>query len=88
MWKAGTGAPPCYYAKKDYGRSLADLRQVLVREPRHFGAMSGLGLIMQELGDDTRALDVYQRLIAIHPHMQRIPDLLRTLKSKVEGRDI
>ena len=77
-----------HYAKKDYGRSLADLRQVLVREPRHFGAMSGLGLIMQELGDDTRALDVYRRLIAIHPHMQRIPDILRTLKSKVEGRDI
>ena len=77
-----------YYMKKDYSRSLADLRQVLAREPRHFGAMAGLGLIMQELGDDKRALDVYRRLIAIHPHMQRIPDLVKTLKEKVEGRDI
>jgi tetratricopeptide (TPR) repeat protein len=77
-----------HYMKKDYSRSLADLRQVLAREPRHFGAMAGLGLIMQELGDDKRALDVYRRLIAIHPHMQRIPDLVKTLKEKVEGRDI
>ena len=77
-----------YYMKKELGRSLADLRQVLAREPRHFGAMSGLGLIMQELGEDRRALEVYKRLIAIHPHMQRIPDLLKTLKLKVEGRDI
>jgi tetratricopeptide (TPR) repeat protein len=77
-----------HYMKKDLGRSLADLQQVLMREPRHFGAMAGLGLIMQELGDDKRALDVYRRLIAIHPHMQRIPDLMKTLQSKVEGRDI
>jgi len=77
-----------HYMKKDYSRSLADLREVLAREPRHFGAMAGLGLIMQELGDDKRALDVYRRLIAIHPHMQRIPDLVKTLKEKVEGRDI
>src|SRR5262249_17958287 len=40
-----------YFMKKDYGRSLADIRQVLAREPRHFGALSGLGLIMQELGE-------------------------------------
>jgi tetratricopeptide (TPR) repeat protein len=77
-----------YYMKKDLGRSLDDLRQVLAREPRHFGALSGLGLIMQELGEDKRALEVYTRLIAIHPHMQRIPDLLKTLQLKVEGRDI
>src|ERR1041384_3054120 len=38
-----------YFANKDYGKSLADIRQVLAREPRHFGALSGLGIIMQEL---------------------------------------
>ena len=34
-----------YYMQKDYGRSLADIRQVLRLEPRHFGALTGLGLI-------------------------------------------
>jgi len=30
---------------------------VLAREPRHFGAIMGVGLIMQDLGEDQRALD-------------------------------
>ena len=77
-----------YYLKKDYSRALADLAQVLSREPRHFGALFGVGVIMQEFGDDKRALDVYRRALAIDQHMKRIPDLVKTLTEKVEGRDI
>ena len=77
-----------HYMKKDFARSLADIRQVLAREPRHFGAMAGLGMIMQEIGEDKRALDVYRRVLAVHPHIQRIPDLMKQLIEKVEGRDI
>jgi tetratricopeptide (TPR) repeat protein len=77
-----------YYMRNEYGRALADIRQVLAREPRHFGAMSGLGLIMQEIGDDKRALEIYRRALAVHPHLQRIPDLVKTLTEKVEGRNI
>jgi tetratricopeptide (TPR) repeat protein len=77
-----------YYMKKDFGRSLEDIRQVLAREPRHFGALAGLGLIMQDLGDDKRALEIYRKALAIHPRLPRIPDLIKTLTEKVEGRDI
>jgi Tfp pilus assembly protein PilF len=77
-----------YYMKKDYGRALADIREVLRREPRHFGALSGLGLIMQDIGDDKQALEVYRRALAIHPRLQRIPDVVKTLQEKIEGRDI
>ena len=77
-----------YYMKKDYSRAIADIRQALAREPRHFGAMSGLGLILQDVGDDKHALDIYRRALAIHPHLPRIPDLVKTLTEKVEGRDI
>ena len=77
-----------YYMKKDYGRSLADLREVLKREPRHFGALSGLGLILQDIGDDKQALEVYRRALAVYPRLQRIPDVVKTLQEKVEGRDI
>jgi tetratricopeptide (TPR) repeat protein len=77
-----------FFMKKDYGRALADIRQVLAREPRHFGALSGLGLIMQELGDDKRALEVFRRALAVHPHLERIPDVVKQLTEKVEGRDI
>jgi tetratricopeptide (TPR) repeat protein len=77
-----------YYARKEYARSLADIREVLAREPRHFGALSGLGIILQELGDDRQALDVYRRALAIHPHLERIPDLVKKLTDKIDGRDI
>lgn len=77
-----------YYMKKEYGRALSDIGQVLKREPRHFGALSGLGLILQDLGDDKLALDAYRRAIAVYPRLQRIPELVKTLSEKVEGRDI
>ncbi|HZR75470.1 tetratricopeptide repeat protein, partial [Bradyrhizobium sp.] len=77
-----------YYVQNDYGRSLADIQQVLAREPRHFGALAGLGMIMQELGDDKRALDAFRKALAINPHLERVPELVKTLSEKVEGRDI
>ena len=77
-----------YYLQNDYGRSLADIRQVLAREPRHFGALAGLGMIMQELGDDKHALDAFRKALAVNPHLEKVPDLVKTLSEKVEGRDI
>ena len=77
-----------YFTKKDYGRALTDLREVLKREPRHFGALSGLGLILQDIGDDKQALDVYRRVQTIYPRMERVPEIVRKLQEKVEGRDI
>jgi tetratricopeptide (TPR) repeat protein len=77
-----------YYLKKDYGRSITDIRQVLALEPRHFGALAGLGTILHDMGDDKRALEVFRRALAIHPHLQKIPDTVKSLTEKVEGRDI
>jgi tetratricopeptide (TPR) repeat protein len=77
-----------YYMKKDYGHALADIGEVLAREPRHFGALSGLGLILQEIGDDKHALEAYRKALAIDPHLEHVPDVVKTLRDKVEGRDI
>ena len=77
-----------YYLKQDYGHALADLRQVLAREPRHFGALSGLGLILQDIGDDKHALQAYRKALEIDPHLENIPEVVKTLSEKVEGRPI
>ncbi len=77
-----------YYLKQDYGHSLADLREVLAKEPRHFGALSGLGLILQDIGDDKDALQAYRKALAIDPHLENIPEVVKTLTEKVEGRPI
>jgi tetratricopeptide (TPR) repeat protein len=77
-----------YYLKDDIAHSLADIREVLAREPRHFGALSGLGLILQDIGDDKDALEAYRKALAIDPHLENIPDVVKTLTEKVEGREI
>ena len=77
-----------YYLQNDYVRSLQDIEQVLVREPRHFGALAGLGMIMQDLGDEKRALDAFRKALAVNPHLDKVPEMVKTLSEKVEGRDI
>jgi len=77
-----------YYLKNDYAHSLQDIQQVLAREPRHFGALAGLGMIMQDVGDDKRALEAFRRALAVNPHLEKVPDLVKSLTEKVEGRDI
>lgn len=77
-----------YYMKNDYTRSMEDIQEVLRREPRHFGALAGLGMILQETGDDKHALDAFRRALAINPYLEKVPDMIKSLTEKVEGRDI
>jgi tetratricopeptide (TPR) repeat protein len=77
-----------FYLKKDFSNALADLRQVLRREPRHFAALAGLGTIMQEVGDDKSALAAYRAALALHPRLKGMADKVRSLTETVEGRPI
>src|ERR1700704_2957210 len=77
-----------YYLKNDYAHSLEDIQQILIREPRHFGALAGLGFIMQDIGEERRALEAFRKALAINPHLEKVPDLVKSLTEKVEGRDI
>lgn len=76
------------YLKKDINRALADLSVVVAREPRHFAALAGLGVILQDIGNDKLALDAFRRAVAIHPHLKGVPNLIKRLEPKVEGREI
>lgn len=77
-----------YYLLDDYGQSLADIEHVLDLEPRHFGALSGLGRILEEMGDEKRALDVFEYVLKIHPHFAEIEKEVEDLKRATGGRDI
>lgn len=77
-----------YFARKELGRAVADIEQVLKREPRHYGALAGLGMILQQLGDDRQALVVFRRALEIHPYLERLPDIVRRLQPKVDGTEL
>ncbi len=56
-----------YYLMGDYEKALADIDRTLALEPRHFGALSGLGLTNLKLGRDDAAVDAFERVLAIDP---------------------
>jgi hypothetical protein len=45
-------------------------------------------MIMQEVGDEKRALEAYRKALAVNPHLEKIPEQVKALTEKVEGRDI
>ena len=77
-----------YFEKHEYSQAMSDIARVLALEPRHFGALTGLGMILEEIGDDREALQVFRRALEVDPHLDKVPDLVKSLTEKVEGRDI
>ena len=74
-----------YYLIDDYDRSMRDIQKVLALEPRHFGALSGLGLILQDVGQTRGALAAFQQALAVHPFLGNIEDSVTELLREVEG---
>ena len=77
-----------FYLKQDFADSLTDLRQVVAREPRHYGAWAGIAVIAKEVGDEKHALEATRRALAIYPQLDQMKDLEKELSLKVEGRPI
>jgi tetratricopeptide (TPR) repeat protein len=71
-----------------YGRSLADIEQTLIREPRHFGALMGLGAILEQLDRKEDAMDAYRRALAVYPAMREAQDALGRLANETSGQSL
>ena len=82
-WNARATA---FYRLDQYGPALGDIRRTLAIEPRHFGALSGLALILEELGYLNDALEIYRDVAAIHPHRENLSDIITRLEATVEGQ--
>jgi tetratricopeptide (TPR) repeat protein len=77
-----------FYLLDDPVSAIADLRQVLAREPRHFAALAGLGYIYMASGDKARALDTFRRALAIHPYLDPVRTTVERLTPEIDGRDL
>ncbi|MGB4828542.1 MAG: tetratricopeptide repeat protein [Paracoccaceae bacterium] len=84
-WNARATA---YYTAGEIGPSLADIAHVLQVNPRHFGAMAGLALILEETGKPDQALQVYRAAQAIHPHLQVVNEAIERLEKTLEGQEL
>lgn len=77
-----------FYLKQDFADALVDLRQVVAREPRHYGAWAGIAIICKEIGDEKHALEAARNALAIYPHLDEVEEMEEELSLTVEGRPI
>ena len=65
-----------------YDRSAEDVTKVLELEPRHFGALAGLGMIDTELNKPEAAIEAFERALKLHPQLPGVKQRLEMLKRK------
>ena len=77
-----------YYLMGNFDASVGDIERTLVLEPRHFGALSGLGLIYMSLGKNRAALRAFRKTLEINPHLPAVRERVDELQKKLKGEPI
>lgn len=77
-----------YFMADLYGPALNDLAQALALNPQHFGALSGAGRIMVELGEQEAALEAFRAAKAIHPQRPDITEAIERLERDLGGQSL
>ena len=81
-WNARATA---FFQKGRYGPALADIRRALALNPRHFEALTGLAVILQQLGYEEDALSAWRAVETIHPHRPQLKDAIEKLEKETGG---
>jgi tetratricopeptide (TPR) repeat protein len=69
-----------YYLMGEYRKSLADCDEVIKRNPLHYGALSGYGMIYIQLDQPARALEYFERALAVNPNMDGVRSTIENLR--------
>ena len=73
-----------YFMLGENELSIADCDEVLLREPNHFGALSGYGLLMLRQGDYRRALDYFEQALTANPNMRGVQRNIDMITERLE----
>ena len=75
-----------YYLMDRLEDSVRDIERTLALEPRHFGAISGMGLIFLQRGDAEGALGAFEKVLEIHPHARGARFYVERLRERLRGK--
>lgn len=82
------GRATAYFQAGRYGLSLEDIRRTLELNPQHFSAMTGLALILEELGRPDDALQAWREVERFSPNREGLKDAIARLERQVEGAEL
>ena len=77
-----------HFMMQNYAKSMSDINHTLQIEPRHFGALSGMGQIMKNTGREELALRAWERVLDIYPMMRSAQNEVATLSEELAGEGI
>ena len=75
-----------YYLMGDLDRSLADCEEVVKRNPAHFGALSGFGLIYLQKDDLPKAAEYFEKALAVDPTLVQVEGALEQIREVLRQR--
>lgn len=76
------------FTMNQWGKSLADIEQTLLREPRHWGAMMGLGMILEQTGHKDEAFETYMQVLNVYPSLDSAQKAAGRLADELTGPEI
>ncbi|NQW00431.1 MAG: hypothetical protein HQ483_12080 [Rhodospirillales bacterium] len=77
-----------HYMMGNLQHSVSDIQRTLALEPRHYGAISGMGLIFDATGNPAGALKAWQQVLKITPYNAAVRQRVEALQSELEGKPI
>jgi tetratricopeptide (TPR) repeat protein len=73
---------------ENFPEALRDLNEALRLEPRHFGAWTGLGIMMEAMGAEKEALEAYRQALSVYPFMTQAMQAEKRLSKVAEGHGL
>lgn len=77
-----------HFQMGELGLSIGDISRTLALNPRHFGALSGLGAIFEELNQPAKALEVYREALKINPHLSEVRAAMARIDTRIGGQEL
>ncbi len=77
-----------HFLMSNYAKSMADIGRALELEPRHFGALTGMGTIMEATGHDELALEAFEKALDVYPMMRNAQEEVERLADELAGEGI
>jgi tetratricopeptide (TPR) repeat protein len=75
-----------HYLMQEFDKSIADIHHTLGLNPVHFGALSGMGLCYLGLDEPRKALEWFERTVAVNPNMDTIQSYIQQIREYLKNQ--